>query len=65
MEDKMNIAEQRHKCAFVGLCMNNKQYFLPVCCCLGHAVAQLVEALRRKPEGREFDFRWGNWNFLL
>jgi hypothetical protein len=24
----------------------------------GHAVAQLVEALRYKPEGRGFDFRW-------
>jgi hypothetical protein len=27
---------------------------------LGHEVAQLVEALRYKPEGRGFD-----WNFLL
>jgi hypothetical protein len=26
----------------------------------GHVVAQLVEALRYKPEGREFD-----WNFSL
>jgi hypothetical protein len=25
---------------------------------LGHAVAQLAEALRFKPEGREFDSRW-------
>ena len=25
---------------------------------LGHAVAQLVEALRYKPEGRGFDSRW-------
>jgi hypothetical protein len=24
----------------------------------GHAVAQLVEALRYKPEGRGFDYRW-------
>jgi hypothetical protein len=31
----------------------------------GHAVAQLVEALRYKPEGREFDFRWCHWNFSL
>jgi hypothetical protein len=31
----------------------------------GHAVAQLVEALRYKPEGREFDSRWCHWNFLL
>ena len=27
---------------------------------LWHAVAQLVEALRYKPEGRWFDFRWSH-----
>jgi hypothetical protein len=27
----------------------------------GHAVAQLVEALRYKPEGRGFDSRWSHW----
>jgi hypothetical protein len=31
---------------------------------LGHAAAQLVEALRYKPEGRGFDSRWCHWNFL-
>jgi len=30
-----------------------------------HAVAQLVEALRYKPEGRGFDSSWYHWNFLL
>jgi hypothetical protein len=30
---------------------------------LGHAVAHLVEALRYKPEGRGFDFRWCHWIF--
>ena len=30
-----------------------------------YAVAQLVEALRYKSEGRGFDSRWCNWNFLL
>jgi len=30
---------------------------------VGHAVAQLVEALRYKPEGRGFDSRWCHWNF--
>jgi hypothetical protein len=34
-------------------------------CTWGHAVAQLVEALRYKPEGRGFDSRWYNWNFSL
>jgi hypothetical protein len=28
-------------------------------------VAQLVDALRYKPEGRGFDSRWCHWNFLL
>jgi hypothetical protein len=28
-------------------------------------VAQLVEALRYKPEGSGFDPRWCHWNFLL
>jgi hypothetical protein len=31
----------------------------------GHVVAQLVEALRYKPEGRGFDSRWFQWNFSL
>jgi len=31
----------------------------------GHAVVQLVEALRYKPEGRRFDSRWCHWNFSL
>jgi hypothetical protein len=29
----------------------------------GYAVAQLVEALHKKPEGRGFVFRWGYWIF--
>jgi hypothetical protein len=31
----------------------------------GHAVTQLVEALRYKPEGCGFDSRWYHWNFSL
>jgi hypothetical protein len=31
----------------------------------GHAVAQLVEAQRYKPEGCGFDSRWHHWYFLL
>jgi hypothetical protein len=30
-----------------------------------HGVAQLADALRYKPEGRDFDFRWCHWNFSL
>ena len=33
--------------------------------CGGHAVAQLVDALCYKPEGRGFDSRWCHWNFSL
>jgi hypothetical protein len=29
------------------------------------ALAQLVEALRSKPEGRGFYSRWCHWNFSL
>jgi len=32
---------------------------------LGHAGAQLVEALRYKSEGRGFDSRWFHWNSSL
>jgi hypothetical protein len=32
---------------------------------LGHAGAQLVEALRSKPEGRGFHSRWSQWNVSL
>jgi hypothetical protein len=35
------------------------------CYYFGYAVAQLVEALRYKPECREVDFRWGRWDFSL
>jgi hypothetical protein len=31
----------------------------------GYSVAQLVEALRYKPEGRGFDSRWGRGFHLL
>jgi hypothetical protein len=32
---------------------------------MGYAVAQLVEALCYKPEGRGFDSLWHHWNFSL
>ena len=31
----------------------------------GYVVAQLVEALRYKLEGRGFDSRWCHWNFSM
>jgi hypothetical protein len=32
---------------------------------MGYAMAQLVEALRYKSEGRGFDSRWSHWNFSV
>jgi hypothetical protein len=32
---------------------------------VGHAVAQLVEALRYKPEGHKCDSRWSHCDFSL
>jgi hypothetical protein len=32
---------------------------------MGYAVAQLLEALLYKLEGRGFDYQWGNWDFSL
>jgi hypothetical protein len=37
-------------------------------CCTSvtrHALAQLVETLRYKPEGSGFNSRWCHWNFSL
>jgi len=31
----------------------------------GHAVVQLVEALRYKPEGHGLDSQWCHWNFFI
>ena len=41
------------------------QFMESVCMYVGYAVAQLVEALRYKSEGRGFDSRWCHWNFSL
>jgi hypothetical protein len=55
-------------------CKNNQQQhtrchqqlvFLSLNCNVGPAVAQLVEALRYKPEGRGFDSRRCRFNFSL
>jgi hypothetical protein len=32
---------------------------------MGHAVVQLVMALRYKSEDRGFDYRWDQWDFSL
>ena len=46
------------------LCISVEGFIFAICG-RGHAVAQLVEALRYKPEGRRFDSRWCHWNFSL
>jgi hypothetical protein len=42
--------------------IDNKGVYITV---LGHTVAQVVEALRYKPEGRGFDSQWCHWIFSL
>jgi hypothetical protein len=44
---------------------SNSMHQLSLLGARGSAVGQLVEALRYKPEGRVFDFRWCHWNFSL
>jgi hypothetical protein len=43
----------------------SKIYLSPTKNTSGHAVAQLIEALRYKPEGRGSDSRWCRRNFSL
>jgi hypothetical protein len=43
----------------------NCTFYCSLCFVLVHAVAQLAEALRYKPEGRWFDSRLFQWNFSL
>ena len=44
---------------------NSVEYIIVLNDRRGHTVAQLVEALRYKSEGRGFDPRWCHWNFSL
>jgi hypothetical protein len=46
-------------------CFTLSQDLLLIFMLLGYVVAQLVEALRYKREGRGIDFRWGYWGFSL
>jgi len=50
---------------FSGVVPSGFRIYNPYMLEYGHAVAQLVEALRYKPEGRGFDSRWCHWNFSL
>ena len=44
--------------------LRNFQYNFRRYITAGHAVAQWVDALRYKPEGRGFDSRWCHWIFF-
>ena len=53
---------------YIYICIYICMYMCVCACvyvCLGHAAAQLVEALRYKSEGRGFDSRWCHWNFFI
>jgi len=49
----------------IGLSRTFSCNFMKLITSMGHAVAQLAEALRYKPEGSGFDSRWGNWDSSL
>ena len=34
-------------------------------CLWWHEVTHFFKALRYKPEGRGFDYRWSHWNFSV
>jgi hypothetical protein len=59
----LHLVECSEKLPDVYGCRNGNYLVLLVT--TGAAVAQLVEALRYKPEGRGFDSEWCHWNFSL
>jgi len=56
--DYVQISWQGVQCSFIRISYTILLYG-------GHAVAQSVETLRYKAEGRGFDSRWCHWNFSL
>ena len=62
-----DIAVSSLWCLFLGIRLTPRslRWLLDFCYIGGHAVAQLVEALRYKPEGRGFDSRWCHWIFFI
>jgi len=55
--ESTKIKEHKFNTSIVILCFHRLH--------VGHAAAQLVDALRYTPEGRGFDSRWCHWNFSL
>jgi hypothetical protein len=49
-------------CAIIAF---SERYFPTLQFYMWYKMAQLVEALNYKTEGRGLDARWGYWNFLL
>ena len=56
---------QKYRTFFKISFLSYPQILKPILLRLGHAVAQLLEALRHRPEGRGFDSRRCHWNFSL
>ena len=54
---------QRNAHFYINVLIRN--FFGAFCMFQVHPVAQFIEALRYKPEGRGFDSRWCHWNFSL
>ena len=66
---KINIIDAqrnvtRKNTRIVGI-LKEVRFCIATFCFMGTAVAQLVEALRYKSEGRGLDSRWCHWNFSL
>ena len=57
--------QPKHKTNSSDMCKYIYIIYIYIKSLLGYAVAQLVEALRYKPEGRGFDSRWCHWKFSL
>jgi hypothetical protein len=51
-------------CSYISYILKCEQH-RKCTCNVGHSVAQLVEALRYKPDGRGFDSGLYHWNFSL
>jgi hypothetical protein len=47
------------------MCLVSFEFTLSTLRWTSYVVAELVEALRYKPEGHGFDSRWFHWNFSL
>ena len=61
---RVGLRTYQHTCTARLLLVRNHSN-IGVVLYMNYVVAQLIQALRYKPEGRGFDFRWCNWTFSL